>query len=179
MTTPTSTWPTRHRAILAAGVAAALLLASCGRETTGGTGDRPEPRHPATLHLDQARIDWPPNPDVAAIRVDIDNGTDTDDTLLAVSTPAARGATLHRSGTSAEGQASMEPVDELPVPARDIVELAPGGLHVMLTDITEHLDIGNQVEVTFTFEQAGDLTVQVPVVEPGTLPASTTTPTDN
>jgi hypothetical protein len=59
----------------------------------------------------------------------------------------------------------MRPVEEIPVAAGELVALEPGGYHIMLLDLGEPLEVGDQFEVTLTFEQAGELDVTVEVRE--------------
>ncbi len=139
-----------------------------------GSGDGPstasaqaEDAAPATLSVEGATIDRPLNPSVAAVRLIIRNGTATADTLVAVASPVAERTSVHRSGTDAEGRATMTPEPALAIPARSSVTFAPGGLHVMLTGIAERLEVGDDVELTLTFERAGDVPVTAEVVEPG------------
>ena len=101
------------------------------------------------------------------MRLTIENRTDTSDTLIAVSTPDASRASVHRSVVDEAGRSTMEPVDQLEVPAGETIEFAPGGLHVMLDEPTRDLQVGDEISLTFTFEVAGDRTLTAPVVEPG------------
>ncbi len=61
---------------------------------------------------------------------------------------------------------TMQPVDSVPVPAGETVELKPGGYHVMLLDVQKELVPGDTIEVTLTFELAGEVTVTAEVREP-------------
>jgi copper(I)-binding protein len=49
------------------------------------------------------------------------------------------------------------------VPAGGMHMLARGGDHVMLMGLNQSLAHGDVVSVTLTFEQAGDVTVDIPV----------------
>jgi len=60
---------------------------------------------------------------------------------------------------------SMEAREELVIPAGVAVELRPGSLHVMLYEIPTLLQEGDQVAVTLTFEQAGEVSFTAPVYE--------------
>lgn len=62
------------------------------------------------------------------------------------------------------GEMTMQPVDEIALPAGEAVELAPGGLHIMLLELAEPLEIGTTIELTLTFETAPPLTIEVPVL---------------
>jgi copper(I)-binding protein len=58
---------------------------------------------------------------------------------------------------------AMRPIPRLPVPAGGSVEMKPGGYHVMLLGLTRDLKLGDTVDVTLTFEQAGVMTIEAPV----------------
>ena len=58
----------------------------------------------------------------------------------------------------------MRPIDGLDLPAGTAVVLEPGGYHVMLLDLVAPLELGTEISLTLTFEQAGEQTVSVPVL---------------
>ena len=60
---------------------------------------------------------------------------------------------------------TMSQVDRIEVPAGEVVELEPGGYHVMLMDLMKPLVPGDTVEVTVTFEKAGEMTLTAEVRE--------------
>ncbi|MEQ9163678.1 MAG: copper chaperone PCu(A)C, partial [Ilumatobacter fluminis] len=64
----------------------------------------------------------------------------------------------------------QEMADGLPLPADETVSLEPGGYHVMLLDLVEPLETGDEFELTLDFENADDVTVTVTVAE--TAPGS-------
>ena len=53
----------------------------------------------------------------------------------------------------------------LPLPADETVSLEPGGYHVMLLDLVEPLETGDEFELTLDFENADDVTLTVTVAE--------------
>ncbi len=53
----------------------------------------------------------------------------------------------------------MVPVDRVEVPAGEVLSLEPGGYHVMMFDLVEPLVAGDELEITLTFEAAGDVVV--------------------
>jgi copper(I)-binding protein len=84
------------------------------------------------------------------------------DRLLGARTSAAASVELHRS--LLEGDVMrMEKVDALELPPDSIVELRPGGLHLMLLDLAAPLEDGDEMELTLFFEQSGELVFRVPV----------------
>ncbi|HEX7094444.1 MAG TPA: copper chaperone PCu(A)C [Acidimicrobiales bacterium] len=69
-------------------------------------------------------------------------------------------------GSGGSGAMTMREVQAIEVPAGAEVVLAPGGYHVMLMELVEPLEVGDQVELTLTFEQAGQLTLTADVRQP-------------
>ena len=58
---------------------------------------------------------------------------------------------------------SMQEMDALELPAGTMVQLGPGGYHIMLIDLAEPLVVGETFDLTLDFDQAPDLTVTVEV----------------
>ena len=58
---------------------------------------------------------------------------------------------------------SMQEMDALELPAGTMVQLGPGGYHIMLIDLAEPLVVGDTFDLTLDFDQAPDLTVTVEV----------------
>jgi copper(I)-binding protein len=69
-------------------------------------------------------------------------------------------------GEMGGGMMTMQPVESIEVPADGTVALEPGGYHVMLLDVQKELVPGDTIEVTLTFELAGEVTVTADVREP-------------
>jgi copper(I)-binding protein len=84
------------------------------------------------------------------------------DRLVGVSTPAARMAGLHQTVVT-DGVAKMEHVDGIDIPADGTLEMKPGGYHIMLMGLTGPLKEGDEIELTLTFEKAGDVKVRAKV----------------
>ena len=53
----------------------------------------------------------------------------------------------------------MVPVDRIELPAGATASLQPGGYHVMLLDLVAPLAEGDQLELTLSFELAGEIVV--------------------
>jgi len=96
----------------------------------------------------------------------IDNPTGQDDTLLEVRGDVAEAAEVHLSKMDENGVMSMERQESVSVPARSAVEFKPGGLHVMLIDLKNDLQIGDAFEITLVFQNMGEINLNVPVREP-------------
>lgn len=95
----------------------------------------------------------------------ISNATNTDDTLLSVSTDLASAAEIHMSMNDSNDVMSMQMQDSLPVPAQQEIIFKPGGLHVMLIGLNRDLKIGETISLTLNFEKADSITIEVPVEE--------------
>jgi len=93
------------------------------------------------------------------------------DRLVGARTSAARAAEIHTSATSG-GLVEMRRVDELRIDAGATVELAPGGTHVMLVGLASRLDAGAHVDLTLLFANAGEVVVDVAVVDARGPPAA-------
>ena len=63
----------------------------------------------------------------------------------------------------------MEELDRLEIPAGARVTLEPGGLHLMLLQVSEPLAIGATFDLELDFTEAGEVSVSVPVVRPDAL----------
>jgi copper(I)-binding protein len=74
--------------------------------------------------------------------------------LVAVETPVAAKAELHMMSMEG-GVMRMRPIGKLDLPAKTAVKLAPGGLHLMLTEVKRPLKTGDTVPLTLTIEAAG------------------------
>jgi hypothetical protein len=64
---------------------------------------------------------------------------------------------------SAAPMMEMVPVERIEVPAGGATPLEPGGYHVMMLDLSEPLTDGAVIELTLTFEQAGEIVVDAVV----------------
>ena len=93
------------------------------------------------------------------------SGGDVADQLLGVSVGAdvARMAQIHETSMDSDGVMMMQPVPAIEVAAGGEVALEPGGFHVMLMQLAEPLVAGEEIEVTLTFAEAGDIEVTAEV----------------
>lgn len=102
----------------------------------------------------------------------------TEDALVGVSSPAAAVVETHLTEADAQGVMTMRPVPEIHVPAGSMVELAPGGYHLMLIDLVGPLETGTDVELVLTFRSGIVVRVHAPVrpmmpmASPGAMGAS-------
>lgn len=154
--------PRRLRPALA--LVALVVLAGPGLSACG-SGDGASAS--GSLTVVEVSVDRPINPEQTAVRLVVDNASATADVLESVSSPAAGQVSVHRSVTDDRGLSTMERVDGLGIPARSEVTFEPGGLHLMLEDLTGELAVGDRVPLTFTFAEAGAVSAEGIVTEPG------------
>jgi copper(I)-binding protein len=93
----------------------------------------------------------------------ITNNGDTDDQLIAASSAVAQVVEIHDMVVENEVMSMVHLEDGLPIPAGETVVLEPMSLHVMLISLNQSLFPDDIFELTLTFEQAGDITVNVVV----------------
>jgi copper(I)-binding protein len=105
----------------------------------------------------------PPGVDNGAVYCKISNHGGAD-RLVGARSPAAQAVEIHTS-LAQNGVVEMRRVDALPVEAGASVELAPAGTHVMLVGLAAPLVAGAKIELTLVFATAGEVTVEVPVVD--------------
>jgi copper(I)-binding protein len=85
------------------------------------------------------------------------------DRLIGASSPIASSVEIHETVAGDSGMMAMQPVDEIEVAPGAPVTLEPGGYHLMLMGVTDMPAVGQTVEITLTFELAGDIVVQAEV----------------
>lgn len=110
-----------------------------------------------------ARVGAPTGPNAAVyLTVEAYGATDT---LLSATTEVADSAELHETNMADDGTMSMQQAPGFDLPAEGELVLEPGGKHIMLLGVDD-LEVGATVSVTLRFANAGDLQVDVEVVEP-------------
>ena len=93
----------------------------------------------------------------------VTNPTDVPDALMAIETPAAERAELHR--TIEQGaMVNMEPVGLIELPARGEVRMEPGGYHVMLAGVQGNLTPGETIEGALVLGRAGRVHFRASVI---------------
>lgn len=175
-----------RRAPLAAAAAAAglLLLTGCGAgqvaSTTsqvaavnGGAASQSQVslRDVVMVYPPTDNATWPAGSDVP-LSFTLSNTADAPDTLERVSTPAA--ASVEVSGTTTipsraavvaleGGQGSPQGADPSAAGTAPGTALFAGTLEVTLKGLTQPITSGLTAQVTFTFANAGDISVPVPI----------------
>jgi copper(I)-binding protein len=104
----------------------------------------------------------PPSQKITAGFMVIENHGPAEIALLSASTDVAGVVELHKMELD-DGMMRMKRVDSISVPAGGMVELKPGGFHLMVIDLKKELKAGDDVKVTLQFSGAIQKTVTVPV----------------
>lgn len=92
------------------------------------------------------------------------NKGDADDRLVSASSDVAGRVELHTHKEGENGVVQMRHVPEgFELPAGDTLSLERGGKHVMFMGLTAPFEDGATVNVTLTFEKAGDVQIEIPV----------------
>ena len=92
------------------------------------------------------------------------NHGDTDDRLIAVRSDIAKRVELHTHTEDANGVMKMTEIEAgIPLPAGEMHRMKRGGDHVMFMGLSAPLVQGEEITVTLTFEQAGEVQVTIPV----------------
>lgn len=103
---------------------------------------------------------------VSAVYMVIENSGDSADRLISATTAISGMAQIHQT-TITDGVAQMGEVEGgVEIPAGNVVELQPGGYHIMLMDLRGDLVEGTTLSVTLTFESGTEITLDVPVISP-------------
>ncbi len=101
--------------------------------------------------------------DNSVVYLTINNQNNQGDGLIGANSDIAGGTEIHLSKMDAAGTMTMERQDLVVIPAKDSIELAPGGLHIMLVILGKDLSVGDTFPVTLEFQRAGDITIDVEV----------------
>ncbi len=119
---------------------------------------------------DDIRIEDPyarvtgPSAKSGAVFLTILNHSTQADRLIAARTDAAKRAELHSHTQDANGVMRMGEVKEgFPIAGMETHVLDRGGNHIMLLGLTRAIKAGDVLTLTLTFENGGDLTIEVPV----------------
>lgn len=105
-----------------------------------------------------------PNQPVAGGFMTVTNAGTADDRLIGAASVAAGRMEVHEMAMDGDVMRMREIEDGLVIPAGETVTLKPGGFHIMFMDLAGPMVAGETVDVTLTFEQAGDVMVTMPIV---------------
>ncbi|MDX5434115.1 MAG: copper chaperone PCu(A)C [Halomonas sp.] len=115
------------------------------------------------LVIEQAQVRAvPPGSPASAAFMTLRNPGEQEVVLVTAHSPAAETLELHNH-VDVDGVMQMRKLPELVVPAGESVELAPGGLHLMLIGLTDPLVEGESVEIELGFESGESQRLEAPV----------------
>jgi periplasmic copper chaperone A len=155
----------RRTLTLLAALALALGAAACGNDDDATDTAGPDDEATAEVTVEDAWARTSPMMATNGAAYMVLTST-VDDRLVAASVDEVVAATaeVHETAMDEEtGEMAMREVDGIDLPAGVAVTLEPGGYHVMLLDLASPLEPGTTIEVTLTFEEAGEQTVTVEV----------------
>jgi copper(I)-binding protein len=92
-------------------------------------------------------------------------GGDADAALsgVSVSSDVAAMAQIHQTVMRDDGTMAMTRIPLVEIPAGSTVMMVPGGMHVMLMELAEPLEIGDTLDMTLTFDDGTELTTTAEV----------------
>lgn len=99
----------------------------------------------------------------SAVYLTIHNGTATADTLIDISSEAADSAEVHESIKNDDGTTSMHPAGQQIIDEAEQLRLESGGLHIMLMDLTQNIEVNDSLTVSLKFARVGTKNISVPV----------------
>ena len=108
----------------------------------------------AMPRIERAVIGRPPTSDRAALYLHIRNPGDTPIRLTDVIVHGVGAESFHQSSTEG-GMMSMTPLNFVDLPANSLVTMAPGGLHIMLEELSDEVLAGETVQVTLKTSTGG------------------------
>lgn len=100
----------------------------------------------------------------AAAYLTIRNAGDQPVSLTGLRSKVAGKAEVHASTTGANGVSTMAPAGDIEIAPGEAVTLEPGGLHIMLMNLTAPLTEGGVVPLVLEFEDGTEVTVEIPVL---------------
>lgn len=104
----------------------------------------------------------PPGSSVAAVYMVIANSGETAAKLVSVESDDFDEMMFHRTVIE-DGVASMRHLEFLEVPSSGSLTLEPNGLHIMAIEPERELKAGDQVSISFTFDNGETYSADVPV----------------
>ncbi len=103
---------------------------------------------------------------VAGVYLELVAAEGVEDRLIAVRSPASKVVEIH-DHVDDGGVMRMRRVEAIAVKGTTVVTLKPGGLHVMLMELTGPLKAGETIKLALVFEKAGEVEIEAPVVPVG------------
>lgn len=130
----------------------------------------PASAHNGVVHLGPIDISAPfsratlPNAPVGGGYMTIENTGSEEDRLIAAQSPVAADVEIHEMKMEGDIMKMRRLDNGLAIPAGGTIVLAPGGAHIMFMGLKEPIVEGEVITVTLTFEKAGTVDVELPVL---------------
>ena len=119
----------------------------------------------AALEVGDARIkNLPPTVPVRAGYMTLHNPGQQAVTIVAVQSDAFASVEIHRSYMQ-DGMMRMDPIDSLTIEPGATVQLAPGGLHLMMMQPAEPTRPGDRIDILLQFGDGSEQRLTLEVVE--------------
>ena len=91
----------------------------------------------------------------SAMYFKIFNNSNIPDTLISAKSKSADLTQIHETFKRENNQMGMRELKFIAIPAKSVIELKPGGFHIMLLDMKKDYKIGDFVKTTLQFKKAG------------------------
>ena len=128
----------------------AILLSACSTEKR--------------LETHEAWVRTAKQSETTAVYLILHNHTNADDALVSVSADVAEAVELHLSDVNNDVM-MMTPQERIEIPAGGEVIFETGGYHIMLINLKQDLNVGDEILITLRFENYPKMTISVPVRE--------------
>jgi copper(I)-binding protein len=130
-------------------IVAALFLGACGA--------------PGELEAHQPWARAAMKGENSAVYLELHNHSDQVDELVGVSSDVAEAVEMHLSSMDAQGMMQMVRQDSIPLPVDADIIFAPGGLHIMLINLSRDLKAGDHFQLTLHFKTHAEIVLNVVV----------------
>lgn len=115
------------------------------------------------LTVDEAYIRAnPPARATTAAYMTLKNASDAPLVITGVKASVAQKVQMHTT-VMEHNVMHMDHMQLIDIPANSSVELAPGGMHLMLLGVDEDMHVGKEAILTFTFQDGSQKKVSMPV----------------
>lgn len=104
----------------------------------------------------------PPTQSVTGAFMVLVNTSDADRAAVSAESSVAGTVELH-THIQDGGVMRMRQVEKIDVPAGGMMELKPGGFHLMIIDLKESLEIGQMVDIKLNFDDGSSTEIQAEV----------------
>ncbi|WNM27476.1 copper chaperone PCu(A)C [Demequina capsici] len=153
------------KSLIALIATAALALTACSTSTSTSTDAGGDTGTSPAVTVTDAWVKAVDDGMTGAFGI-VTNETDADVTIVSAATDAAAMVQLHETVVDASGATAMQEVDGgFTIPAGGTLTLEPGGNHLMLMDVADPLQPGDQVTVTLTLSDGSTVPFDAVVKE--------------